>query len=129
MPKTEREPTIFAALRALEATGELMTLTLAASVPFRMLDLEQQGGPSDLDWEAAQAFGDVLAFQGDVLMFREKKGQAAGLMADLIRTVAVMAFAPGGVTLLGLHFDAGRPDSAGDVCCRTGLGTRRKEAT
>lgn len=46
----------------------------------------------------------LLAEKGDVLLFG---GQGAGkIVSDLCWALAVLAFAPGGVTFLGLHFEA-----------------------
>lgn len=106
--------------RAMDMTTNLLRDTLAASVLFAMLDLERRGGPQDADYEQARAFADPLAEQADNILFRSpRKGETAKLMTQLIRAVAVLAYAPGGVTIAGLHFDAGRPDSEGNVCCRS----------
>jgi len=106
--------------REMHVTTSLLRDTLAASVPFAMLDLEQRGGPGDADYEEARAEATPLAEQGDNILFRgHKKGQTAHLVSNLIRAVAVLAYAPGGVTIANLHFDAGRPDSEGNVCCRS----------
>lgn len=115
-----REPTYKQDLIHEHITGELICCTLAASVPFRILELERRGGPTESEWEETRAFAWVLGPQGDNLLYRSgKKGETARLMADLIYAIAVLAFAPGGVTTFGLHFDAGMPDSEGNVCCRS----------
>src|SRR5262245_16521250 len=122
MPK---EPTYLQGLIHEHITGELLRCTLEASVPFRMLDLAAQGGPTEADWAEARAFADVLAFEGDAVLFRgHKKGDTARVMRGLIRALAVMAFVPGGVSAWGLHFDAGMPDSSGEVHCCTLLKAR-----
>lgn len=106
--------------RAMDSTASLLRDTLAASVPFAMLDLERRGGPTDADYEQARAEATPLAEQADNILFRSpKKGETARLVTQLIRAVAVLAYAPGGVTVAGLHFDAGRPDAEGTICCRS----------
>lgn len=99
-------------------TSELVRCALEAGVPFRMLDLMRQGGPFDRDMEEARAFAEVLAEKGDCFLFKSaKKGETARLVNGLVRTLAVLAFAPGGVSVFGLHFDAGLPDETGAVHC------------
>jgi len=115
MPK---ELGYLADLRQTGTKGELLCATLEASVPFRMLELMQQGGPFDWEWEAARAFADVLGSEGDALLFKGfRKGDTARMMHRLIATLAVMAFVPGGITAWGLHFDAGIPDETGNGHC------------
>jgi hypothetical protein len=117
---TMKEPTYKQGLLQEHITDTLLQTTLEATVPFRMLELRQWGGPTEGDWEEARAFADVLAFEGDALLFKgHKQDDTARVMRGLIRALAVMAFVPGGVTAWGLHFDAGTPDSAGLVCCST----------
>jgi hypothetical protein len=100
----------------------LLQSTLEASVPFRMLELRQWGGPTEHDWQEARDFAEILACEGDRLLFKgHKKGDTARMMRGLIRAIAVMAFVPGGVTAWGLHFDAGTPDSTGAAHCSTVL--------
>ncbi len=101
-------------------SDSLLRDTLAASVPFAMLDLERRGGPNDADYEEARAFGVTIATEGADILFRSRKrGVTARLMTQLIRALAVLAFSPGGVTVAGLHFDAGRADAEGNICCRS----------
>jgi len=117
-----KEPAYIQGLLQQDITGTLLQSTLEASVPFRMLELRQWGGPTELDWQEARDFADVLAFEGDAVLFKgHKKGDTARVMRGLIRALAVMAFVPGGVTAWGLHFDAGTPDSTGAVHCSTFL--------
>jgi len=113
-------PTYLADLIREHTTGELFRAALAVGVPLGMADLERQGGPLEHDYAACRAFGETIATEGADILFRSKrKGVTAKLMTQLIRALAVLAFAPGGVTVAGLHFDAGRPDVEDKVCCRS----------
>jgi len=115
-----KEPTYKRALIQEHITGTLLQSTLEVAVPFRMLELRQQGGPLERDWQEARDFAEVLATEGDAALFKgHKKGDTARVVKGLIRALAVMAFVPGGVTAWGLHFDAGTPDSSGAICCST----------
>lgn len=109
-----KEPTYKQAQIQEHITGTLLQSTLEATVPFRMLELCQWGGPTERDFEEARAFADVLALEGDAVLFKgHKKGDTARVMCGLIRALAVMAFVPGGVTAWGLHFEAGTSDTDG----------------
>lgn len=121
-------PTYLAELAREHTTGELFRAALEAGVPLAMHELERQGGPLERDYEQARAFGVTIATEGADILFRSKKrGVTANLMTRLIRALAVLAYAPGGVTVVGLHFDAGRPDADGKVCCRS-MGKEAKNA-
>ena len=102
-----REPTYKRALEQEHVTGELLRSTLEATVPFRILELQQQGGPLARDWQETRDFAETLATEGDAVLFKgHKRGDTARVMKGLIRALAVMAFVPGGVRAWGLHFDA-----------------------
>ena len=77
-----------------------LSIALSAAVPLHIMDLKARGGPTGTDYEEARAFGSVLAEQGDRLLFRATKkkdeGQAASLFNRLARSLAVMAWLPGG---------------------------------
>lgn len=84
---------------------ELFRLTLSAAVPACIDNLQRIGGPSDWHREQAAAFSDDMGAKGDALLYRVK-GETARMMARFCEAVAIMAFCPGGVTLMGLHFEA-----------------------
>lgn len=89
----------------------LMT-ALSAAVPLRILELRQRGGPSSSDWESACDFADTLAEKADRLLFRSsKKGETAELFNRLAAAIAVLSYAPGGVSVFGLHFESRLDDS------------------
>lgn len=84
-----------------------LTELLAIAVPRHIAKLKGQGGPEDKDYEAVHAFSDVLGAQGDNLLFRAKeKGKTARLFNSLAYALAVCAFAPGGITFAGEHYEA-----------------------
>ena len=92
----------------------LLAISLAAAVPLRIMVLQRQGGPTEMDWRNAVEFGSVLAEKGDILQFgygkrqpREGEPSVADLFNQLARAVAVLAFVPGGVRLFGMHFTVG----------------------
>lgn len=123
-------PAYLADLAREITTESLLRDTLAAGVPLAMADLERQGGPLERDYAEARAFGETIATEGADILFRSRKrGVTAALVTRLIRALAVLAYVPGGVTVAGLHFDAGRPDADGKVCCRSmGVEMRKRES-
>ena len=85
---------------------DLLKTQLSAFVPPLIMELQRQGGPTDWHFDQARAFSSTLAYQGDVLLFGGKPGEAAALMGQLTEALAVMAFVPGGISAFGLHFEA-----------------------
>lgn len=86
---------------------------LDAAVPLYIAALIDQGGPDDTDIEAARAFGRDLAERGDVMLYGGKPGEASELADDCAKSIAILAFAPGGITVFGRHWEAGeRPAGA-----------------
>jgi len=69
---------------------------------------ELHRAPHELDRlstpEEAERMADVIASKGDGLLFRCENTREA--IRTLITAAAVLAFQPGGVTVLGLTFDA-----------------------
>jgi hypothetical protein len=89
------------------APDALLADTLAIAVPLWLRRWRMVGGPADSDWEWAQEFAWVLGSEGDKLLFKgEKKGQTAKLFNDLACAISIMAYAPGGCTVFGRHWEA-----------------------
>lgn len=84
----------------------LMTHLLMA-VPLSMMTLAERGGPDADDMAAAIAYSDDLAEHGDDLIFGGGDRSSRELVAGLVRAIAVLAYAPGGITLFGQHWEAG----------------------
>ena len=80
---------------------------LPFAVHLRIFELTRAGGPNEADYEFAQTFGSRLAEKGDILLYGGgKKGEPADLFNELARAVAVLSFCPGGLDLLGEHYEA-----------------------
>lgn len=56
--------------------------------------------------EYGRRCADIVAEKGDVILYRGNRGESAKAFNALAEGVAACAFAPGGVTILGLHFEA-----------------------
>lgn len=90
-----------------EDTHALMRLHVETCVPLRIYDyLRYPGGIDEQRFAYAR---NVLAWdiaeQGDALLYRVK-GKSAEMANKLVEGLAILSFCPGGVTFLGLHFDA-----------------------
>jgi hypothetical protein len=88
----------------------LLELHLSCCVPLAIDDLQRRGGPLEGDYRDARAFANELAEKGDQILFHGKA--TAALATKLVRNMAVMAYAPGGVhfgsqTWCALHFPGG----------------------
>jgi len=86
-------------------TETLLRETLKTAVPLWIEELK--GVPFDDIIERARRCSDIVAAKGDNILFRsKKKGETAEAFNRLAEGIACLAFCPGGVTFLGLHFEA-----------------------
>lgn len=87
-----------------EQTSELLRAFLETAVTLHVAELRRQGGPTAADLSRVRESLPLLLEHGDALFFKEKgrTGQVATAVAE---AMAVLAFAPGGVTAFGLHFE------------------------
>ena len=86
--------------------GHPLSGMLAVAVTLQLKEMEDRGGPTDREVKDAQAFGQILGENGDLLLFGGKPGEAAALFNQLAHAVAVLAFCPGGITIFGQHYQA-----------------------
>ena len=81
----------------------LIQVHLEAGVPEEIRRIEQRGGITPDDFERVRSHALHLATHGDALLFYTK-GQSAPAMTELIESVAVLSYCPGGISTFGLHF-------------------------
>lgn len=87
----------------------LLQAALNVSVPLYIDQLSRR--PWSYVRSRASACADVVASKGDVILYRSKKqGETANAFNHLAEGIACGAFAVGGVTVLGLHFEAKHPE-------------------
>lgn len=85
-----------------------LALTLALAVPLLIAEMAQHGGPTAEDYTRVASYADDLAFHGDDLLYTSRKpGETARRFQQVAEAIAVLAFCPGGITVFGLHFEAG----------------------
>ncbi len=88
---------------------------LQTCVPLAILEVQRRGGPDEQDWELLRA-SNVLPTHGDALLFstparaatadRPASPGTAMVAGNLVQALAMLACVPGGVSFLGLHFEA-----------------------
>lgn len=86
----------------------LLKTALSAAVPLWIARLRQES-LATLQYQTSD-LAQLVAEKGDRLMFRSKKGETADVFNALAKGIAICAFAPGGITTFGLHFEAQHPD-------------------
>ena len=75
---------------------------LLVSVSLRILELKEQGGPSQVDYNTMPDISQLISEHGDDLLYKSSKpGITASLFNQLTKAIAIMSFAPGGITIFG----------------------------
>ncbi len=87
--------------------NELLGPMISVAVYFQIEQIRDRGGPNAEDMEKAKATSEILGERGDILLFGGgKKGECADQFNRTAHAIAVLAFAPGGITIFGIRFDA-----------------------
>jgi hypothetical protein len=85
---------------------DLLSISLSASVPLRILEIIRAGGPTEADYERIASYTDDLLANGADLFFRSAgKGATAERFNQVTDALAVLSFQPGGIDVLGMHFN------------------------
>lgn len=82
---------------------ELLKISLSSAVPLWIQEL--QGFTWSEILQMANNAATIIASQGDTLMYKTK-GKTRETFNQLAKGLAACSFAPGGVTFLGMHFEA-----------------------
>lgn len=90
---------------------DLIVTTLQAAVPL-WVEIYQRDRSWDQVRDQLPRCGQMIAEHGDNILFKsKKKGENAAAFNALAEALAILSFAPGGVTFLGLHFETTIPDA------------------
>jgi len=88
-----------------EESSTLLRTALEVAVPLWITEMQKTPWPRLQ--EQGQACSQIIAEHGDNILYRSKKrGETALAFNALARAIAILAFAPGGVTAFELHFEA-----------------------
>jgi hypothetical protein len=100
---------------AFDTQAALLRLHLQTCVPLRLAELRRQGGPTEADWQRTAEVGQEIAEHGDWLMFRgPRQGDTARLVGKVVDAVAMLAYCPGGIDILGVHWEVKKDETGGD---------------
>lgn len=88
-------------------TAELLKVSLSCAVP---LWIERARRYTDAEFKKrVELAGQKVAERGDIIQFRSRRaGQSAEAFNALAEGLALLAFCPGGVYFLGMHFEANK---------------------
>lgn len=89
--------------------SELLPIFLQAAVPIRIAELKKMTLEQFDEYvnERRYLLVEIIGSKGDNILYRSKKpGETAAAVNDFAEAVAILAFAEGGVTIFGLHFEA-----------------------
>lgn len=85
---------------------EFVKLFLDTSVSLRILALQEKGGPTQEDFTRIQSYDQLLGERGNFLWMKsKKKGETAKVANAVADVIAVLSFAPGGLTLFDQHWE------------------------
>lgn len=76
---------------------------LEASVMFHIINLKQRGYIPDSLLKEAREMADLIASEGDTLLYGGNPGDAARLFNKLAKAIAILSFQPGGFKGLGIQ--------------------------
>jgi len=87
----------------------LLKTHLEAMVPLAIQTIKDSGGITDEHINRARSIAWEIAEHGDIILYKsDKKGETAKRINQLVEGLAILAFCPGGVTFMGLHFSSER---------------------
>jgi len=91
--------------REWERSNPLLAVSLECAVPLRILEHRKTDPEERI--KRARELANVVASHGDDILYRSKRrGESAAAFNALAEGIALLAYAPGGVTFLGAHWEA-----------------------
>lgn len=85
----------------------IISIALSATVPLWINKIKEKGGISEEDIQRCQSFATILGSKGDHILYKSKKpGETARIFNDLAYCIAVMSYAPGGISIFGQHYES-----------------------
>ena len=86
---------------------DLFKTFLDASVSLRVHTLMDNGGPGDEDFARVQGSVELLGEKGNFIFEKSKRvGETAKVANAVADAIAVLSFAPGGITLFDKHWES-----------------------
>lgn len=85
--------------------SKALTVTLEIAVLLQILELKSIGYISDATLNDALLTSELIASEGDTLLYGGDPGQAAFLFNKVARAIAILSFQPGGFAAMGMKFE------------------------
>lgn len=82
-----------------------LTTTLELAVSLQILEIRNTGYISDATLNDALLTSDLIASEGDTLLYGGESGKAAFLFNKIARAIAILSFQPGGFAAMGMKFE------------------------
>lgn len=86
--------------------SKALAVTLELAVPLQILEIKNIGYISDATLNDALLTSELIASEGDTLLYGGEPGQAAFLFNKVARAIAVLSFQPGGFATMGMKFES-----------------------
>ena len=94
-----------------QRSNPVLAPALEVSVNLYIWQFQQQGGITDEDIARVQSYLPDLNVHGnDLFSRRRREGETARRFNQVAEIIAVLSFAPSGITIFGLHFESHTPD-------------------
>lgn len=88
---------------------ELLRTALQSAVPLWVMSCKKRSKDELL--KRGNELAQVIAEKGDVIQFKsKKKGESSKAFNALAEATAIMSFQPGGVTVMGDHYENQHPE-------------------
>ncbi len=85
--------------------SKALTVTLEFAVSLQILEIRNTGYISDAALNDALLTSELIASEGDTLLYGGDPGQAASLFNKVARAIAILSFQPGGFAAMGMKFE------------------------
>lgn len=80
--------------------------TIEAAVMLRIAEIKSAGYISDGLLKDAINTADLIAHEGDILLYGGEPGRAAEIFNRVARAIAILSFQPGGFRGMGMKFES-----------------------
>lgn len=102
--KTKDQKELDKALRLYEQTLPLLSPAMETSIWLYAMEMKRRGGIIDEDIARCKTYLPDIMMRGNDLFYKHE-GKTAERFDQIAEIIAVLSFAPGGITVFGHHFE------------------------